>query len=173
MSELLWSCVGLVLLAIVATECEAESLRKVPPYKCMHGAEDYSFMWWAYGLRDERRVRCYQTGRYGLAIDTESVQILHLGTIADAANAEEVLTQNNDTVLNLPPARLDLSVTIQGKKYLSSFASLRFLIYLRLHSLNKISQRNGSQIFSASEPDSDGVVSLFTLSDDQHVGHFF
>ncbi len=74
-------------------------------------------MWWAYGLRDERRVRCYQTGRYGLAVDTESVQILHLGTIASAQAAEEVLTQNNDTVFSRPPADLDLSVAVNGTIY--------------------------------------------------------
>lgn len=117
MSEILWSCIGLTLLASIATECEAEDLQKVPSFKCMHRVEDYSFMWWAYGFRDERRVRCYQTGRYGLAVDTENVQILHLGTIANAESAEHVLTQSNDLVFSLPPAELNLSITIAGKTY--------------------------------------------------------
>ena len=117
MNELLLTCIGLTLLASVGTECKADDLRKVSTIKCMNRAEDYSFMWWAHGLRDQKRIRCYQTGRYGMAVDTENIRVLHLGTIAKAASAEEVLTQNNDTVFSLPDADLSLSVTIEGKVY--------------------------------------------------------
>lgn len=117
MNELLCGCIGFALLAVAALECKAQELREVSPAECMHRADDYSFMWWAHGLRDSRRVRCYQTGRFGLAVDTEKVQILHLGTINNAASAEEVLTQSNEVIFALPPADLDLGIIISRVKY--------------------------------------------------------
>src|SRR5687767_6980937 len=60
-------------------------LKSVTPGACMPLVDDYSFLWWAHGWRgrspDGRKVLCIQTGRYGLAIDTEKLQMLNLGLI--------------------------------------------------------------------------------------------
>ena len=48
--------------------------------------EDYTLMWWRDGWKSERsegnRIRCVQTGRYTMSMDTDTVRILHLGPLA-------------------------------------------------------------------------------------------
>jgi hypothetical protein len=117
MGEQIFAYIGMALSAFFGIATGSDGLRHIEPYKCMHKNDDYSFVWWAYGLRDQRHIQCYQTGNYGLAIDTDKVHILHLGIISNPANAEEVLTQDNDTVFNLPPAELGLNITVAEKTY--------------------------------------------------------
>jgi hypothetical protein len=96
-------------------------LRPAAVSALMPESRDYSLMWWAYGWRgrspDGRKVLCVQTGRYGLAIDAEKLQILHLGPIERPAGYEAAAAQDNAVVLGLPAATLNLTVRAGGKEY--------------------------------------------------------
>jgi len=82
----------------------------------MPGPKDYTFMWWAYGWRGEK-IRCYQTGYYGMAMDTTNVRVLHLGSITNAKSYGQAVAQDNNVIFNLPTADLRLKVTVGNRKY--------------------------------------------------------
>lgn len=101
----------------------AAAMREIPVIECMPDVGDYSFMWWANGFNREistvktKPIVCFQTGRYGMAIDVENMRIQNLGLIENPEPAEKVVARNNDVVFSLPKAELELFVTIEGKKY--------------------------------------------------------
>ena len=96
-------------------------LKPLPPESCMPRLQDYTHMWWADGLRnrsaDSRMLRCIQTGYYGLALDVEKVELVHLGPLVNTAGYQDVLFETNQRVLDLPPAKLELSVQIGDKRF--------------------------------------------------------
>jgi len=108
-------------VSVPAAEPSGDRLKPIPPESCMPRSEDYTHIWWADGLRnrsaDGRMLRCIQTGYYGLALDVETVELVHLGPIVDSAGYEEVLFETNQRVFDLPPAKFDLSVQIGEKRY--------------------------------------------------------
>ena len=73
-------------------------------------------MWWANGWRGEK-IRCYQTGYYGMAMDTINIRMLHLGSITDARAYEQAVAQDNRVIFDLPPAHLRLTVTVGNREY--------------------------------------------------------
>ena len=77
---------------------------------------DYTFMWWASGWRAEK-VRCVQTGYYGLAMDVTRVAVTHFGTIPDPLPYARAVSQPNDVIFNLPPAALELTAQTDAGKY--------------------------------------------------------
>ncbi len=78
-------------------------------------------MWWAHGLRnrsdDGRLLRCIQTGRYGLAIDVETAELVRLGPIKEPISYRQAVAQSNDVVLSLPQPKLELLVRVDGIEY--------------------------------------------------------
>lgn len=96
-------------------------MKEVSPTVCMPSAADYTFMWWAHGWRgrssDGRKVLAFQTGRYGMAMDVEKVELLHLGTIAHPKPYAEAVAQDNDVVFSLPKAHLEIRVVVGNTTY--------------------------------------------------------
>src|SRR5579872_1127861 len=90
------------------------------PYT-MPSPQDYAFMWWAYGWRgrspDGHKILCFQTGRYGLALDVEKAALLHMGTIDHAVPYAQATAQDNDVVFKLDPGYLELSVLVGQKRF--------------------------------------------------------
>ena len=78
--------------------------------------EDYTLMWWAEGFPSHtpsapwRRV--IQTGRYALALDTETLRIPHFGAVPTGVGYATAARADNRTWQQLPPA--DLSLRILG-----------------------------------------------------------
>ncbi len=86
----------------------------------MPRANDYTHMWWAEGFPTRvpnapwRRV--IQTGRYALALDTETLRIPHFGAVP-GASYESAGRADNRAWQALPPADLALRLTANGKTY--------------------------------------------------------
>ena len=106
----------------------------------LHGAEsaketvfagpesrDYGLMWWPHGWRTvdwsasdrtpQKLVRCVQTGHYAMAMDTGSMQILHLGPIEEAKSYIQATNEGDETVFALPAAELRLTIAANGIRY--------------------------------------------------------
>ncbi|MFA6134123.1 MAG: hypothetical protein WC869_08935 [Phycisphaerae bacterium] len=111
----------------------------IKPNQCMTDKLDYAFQWWANGFayrfnyfnRPGRRednpapkVLCFQTGRFGLALDVEKVRLLRLGLIPEADPADQVVCQE-DKIISLPPGQLALEVEAGGQKYVCSAGAIR------------------------------------------------
>jgi len=122
-------CLIGIVLSLPYSVAATERLEAVSPARCMPAVEDFSYMWWAHGLRgrspEGRRVRCIRTGRYGLAFDVESVELLHLGPIATRRTYGQALTESNEAVFDLPPARLDLQIEQAGTVYRCTGSAVR------------------------------------------------
>ena len=86
----------------------------------MPRADDYTHMWWAEGFPTRvpnapwRRVT--QTGRYALALDTETLRIPHFGAVP-GTNYEAAGRADNRAWQALLPADLALRLTANGKTY--------------------------------------------------------
>ena len=86
----------------------------------MPRTDDHTLMWWADGFPTRvpnapwRRVT--QTGRYALALDTETLRVPHFGAVP-SANYEASGLADNRAWQALPPADLALSLTANGKTY--------------------------------------------------------
>ncbi|MEE8451334.1 MAG: hypothetical protein V3R99_05440 [Thermoguttaceae bacterium] len=121
--------IGCVIGLALSVGADASSTVAAAPERCMPAAADYSFMWWADGLRgrsvDGRWLRCVQTGRYGLAIDVETAQLVHLGPISDPLPYGEAVRQTNGVITGLPPAELQLTVELAGIEYHCSGTAVR------------------------------------------------
>ncbi len=87
----------------------------------MPRVEDYTHTWWADGFPAHvpgapwRRV--VQTGRYALALDTDTLRIPHFGPLASEVGYLTAARADNRAWQRLPSAELGLSITVDGKTY--------------------------------------------------------
>ena len=91
-------------------------LADIGPSQVVLDARDYGFMWWPYGWRGEK-VRCYQTGHYGLAMDAVAARTVRFGVLDRSASYLDAAVQPNAVVLSLPSAALDLRVDVGETSY--------------------------------------------------------
>jgi len=88
---------------------------------CMPRVEDYALMWWAEGFPGHTPgapwLRCIQTGRYALAIDTQTLEVRHFGTVPPGVSYSAAASADNGSCRGLPPADLSLTVIVDGKPY--------------------------------------------------------
>ncbi len=72
---------------------------------------DCTQMWWAEGFPSHTPtapwLRVIQTGRFALALNTESLRVEHFGAVGSL----------DDDFRKLPPAELALTMSVDGKKY--------------------------------------------------------
>ncbi|NLX12777.1 MAG: hypothetical protein GXY44_03870 [Phycisphaerales bacterium] len=112
------SCLLLVvsLSSFVNTAYGDEQDGMVDSVSRVDQGSDYTFMWWAHGWRGER-VRCVQTNTYGLAMDVQTVAVTHFGEINNPLPYVQAVSQGNEVIFNLPPAKLELIVEVGRDKY--------------------------------------------------------
>ncbi|MCY2994884.1 MAG: LamG domain-containing protein [Planctomycetota bacterium] len=92
------------------------------PQLCeMPRVEDYTLMWWAEGFPahtpEAPWTRCLQTGRYALALDTETLRISHLGPVPAGLGYTACARADNRAWQSLPAADLALTMTANGRPY--------------------------------------------------------
>jgi hypothetical protein len=75
---------------------------------------DYVYQWWADGLRAPEKIFNIQTSHYGLSFDFHHFQLRKFGLIVNPASAQQVLTQDNQPVEDLPEASLSASLELNG-----------------------------------------------------------
>ena len=83
---------------------------------------DYAHMWWAEGFPshtpDAPWLRIVQTGRYAMALETETLRIPRLGPLpAGDLSYAECATADNRAWQALPSAELALTITVEGKEF--------------------------------------------------------
>jgi hypothetical protein len=79
--------------------------------------DEYTYMWWAKGLRDSDQVFDIQTSGYGLSFDYNDFDIVTFAPIANPPAEADVLTQDNTIIDNLPAAHLRCMVESGGVQY--------------------------------------------------------
>lgn len=86
----------------------------------MPRAEDYTHLFWAEGFPGHTPgapwLRVIQTGRFAMVLDTESLTVPHVGALqgSDYATAARA---DNSAWRKLPPAKLELEISKEGKVY--------------------------------------------------------
>ena len=115
-------------LALVATvsACVSARAEKVGPWDLSEISrvphiEDYTHLWWAEGLPSHRPkapwLRCIQTGRYAMVLDTETLRIPHFGPVPPGLDYAACAAADNRAWQRLPSAALALTITVDGKTY--------------------------------------------------------
>ena len=111
------------------TRSQVGVLPAIPSLKpFMSRPEDFSLMWWANGPQQylgmkqppPEPVLCLQSGTIGLAIDTSRLRLLHSGKFAKALDMQAALRQGNSALFALPPARLEIGLVRDGRKFTCS-----------------------------------------------------
>lgn len=91
------------------------------PGFAMPRVEDYTHMWWAEGFPSHTPaapwLRCIQTGRYALALDTETLRIDHLGPVPSGPDYLACARADNGGWQRLPAAELALTIAANGRTY--------------------------------------------------------
>ncbi|HPA18433.1 MAG TPA: metallophosphoesterase [Verrucomicrobiae bacterium] len=107
--------------ATAASTPHGECDLPLPSAVLMPRAEDYTHMWWAEGFPGHMKgaswLRVIQTGRYAMALETETLQIPHFGAVRGAASYAAAALDDNRAWRALPPAELVLTLTVNGKTY--------------------------------------------------------
>lgn len=110
-----------LLVAAPSTPGAARDATSLSPATLMPRAGDHTLMWWAEGFPSHttnapwRRV--IQTGRYAMALDTETMRIPHFGAVRSGLGCAAAARADNRAWQRLPPATLALGVTVNGKTY--------------------------------------------------------
>lgn len=116
-----------ILALLVASSCLRLEAGPVALREAMPHPDTYTHLWWAEGFPGTvpgapwRRV--IQTGRYAIAMDTETLEIPHLGPVAQGAGYAALANADNSVWQVLPPAKLELAITVEGKRYVARGAS--------------------------------------------------
>ncbi len=83
--------------------------------------EDHTHLWWAGGfpavVESAPWLRVIQTGKFALAMETGTLRIPHLGPVAPGGGYSGTTTPDNSAWQALPPAELELAITVAGKRY--------------------------------------------------------
>lgn len=91
------------------------------PPPLMPRVADYTHMGWAEGFPSHtpqaRWLRVIQTGRYAMALDTESLRVPHFGPLATGLDYAACAQADSAAWQALPPADLALTVTVDGTAY--------------------------------------------------------
>jgi hypothetical protein len=116
-----------ILALVVASSCLRLEAGPLALREAMPHPDTYTHLWWAEGFPGSvpgapwRRV--IQTGRYAIAMDTETLKIPHLGPVALGPHYADLATADNSAWQALPPAKLELAITVEGKRYRATGAA--------------------------------------------------
>ncbi|MDF1863062.1 MAG: hypothetical protein P1U87_22790, partial [Verrucomicrobiales bacterium] len=115
------SILGISFLIPDCAEAQQDSTAPSPLLPFMPKAQDYTHQWWAEGFPGHREgtpwLRVTQTGTFAFVLNTETLKIPHFGTVDTDADYSTALQWENAEWSSLPPAELDLRLTVDGKEY--------------------------------------------------------
>jgi Concanavalin A-like lectin/glucanases superfamily len=112
--------IGLLVLVWLAGRDLPGVDQSLPPALWPH-PQDYTQMWWAEGfpgtVPSAPWLRCIQTGRYAMVLDTRTMRIAHLGVVPDGDDYLTSAVRDNRAWQGLPAADLTLELSVAGKTY--------------------------------------------------------
>ena len=86
---------------------------------------DYSYSWWANGIRDSALLLRFQTSRYALEFDVPAFKLPYLAPITSDAPESDLLTQDDDREFGRPDASLTCAIHSLGRSYQATGASAK------------------------------------------------
>ena len=93
---------ALLLIAVVVSANANDDNRaglKTNASSLLGNADDYTYMWWTRGVRDERRTFSIQTSRFAIQFDVPELQITHLLPVETPPEMSVALTRRNAALL--------------------------------------------------------------------------
>src|SRR5689334_16429964 len=100
----------------------ADALKTASPAECMPAAADYTIMWWQHGWMQHALLKpavlCLQTGRYGLALDVETLKLIRFGRLQSVQPYEMAARERPDFLESLPRGQFELAVVVGDKRYI-------------------------------------------------------
>ena len=113
MKKRLTGFLAIVVMGPAACPCAAGDIRE----SVLANVSDYSYMWWANGLRDEAKVFNIQTNRYAMSFDYGRMQLTHLIPLAKAPTQSKALVTSNKTVFGKSNIALECMFHAGGRQF--------------------------------------------------------
>jgi hypothetical protein len=101
------------VVGLVACPCSAEDIRR----SVLGNVSDYSYMWWANGLRDEAKVFNIQTSRYAMSFDYGKMRLTHLTPLANAPTPAQALVMSNKAFFAKSNIALECILHAGGRQF--------------------------------------------------------
>ena len=113
MKKYLVAFLAIVVVGLAACPCAAGDIRE----SVLANASDYSYMWWANGLRDEAKVFNIQTSHYAMSFDYGRMQLTHLTPLTDAPEMSRALVMGNKAVFGKGNIALECALHAGGGQF--------------------------------------------------------
>ena len=113
MKKRLTGFLAIVVMGPAACPCAGGDIRE----SVLANVSDYSYMWWANGLRDEAKVFNIQTNRYAMSFDYGRMQLTHLIPLAKAPTQSKALVTSNKTVFGKSNIALECMFHAGGRQF--------------------------------------------------------
>jgi hypothetical protein len=102
-----------VVAGLAACPCAAGDIRE----SVLANASDYTYMWWANGLRDEAKAFNIQTSRYAMSFDYGRMQLTHLMPLAKAPTQSQALVMSNKAIFGKNNIALECVFHAGGRQF--------------------------------------------------------
>ena len=113
MKKRLTRFLAIVVMGLAACPCAAGDIRQ----SVLANASDYSYMWWANGLRDDAKIFNIQTSRYAMSFDYGRMQLTHLMPLTDAPAQSKALVMSNKAVFGKGNIELECVLHAGGRQF--------------------------------------------------------
>ena len=108
---------GMCLVCLAGVAFAGSEPNGINAESVWRNTSEYTFMWWAHGLRDPSKVFHIQTSHYGLSFDFDDFELNTFGPLVNAGSQEEVLAQDNQLIEGLDRAALHCVIERGGSRY--------------------------------------------------------
>jgi len=104
---------GIVVTGLAVCTGAAGDVRR----SVLANASDYSFMWWANGLRDPQKVFNIQTSRFALSFDYGRFDLTHLQPLGTPPSQSKALVLDNKAIFGEPNVSLECVLHAGGRRF--------------------------------------------------------
>ena len=104
---------AIVAIAAIACPCAGEDIRT----SLLAHASDYTYSWWANGLRDDAKVLNIQTSRLAASFDYGKMKLTHLTPLTRAPKMSAALTAPNRELFGKSDIAMECTLHADGRQF--------------------------------------------------------
>jgi hypothetical protein len=104
---------AIFVIGLIAYPCHGEDVRR----SVLANASDYSYMWWANGLRDQTKAFNIQTSRYAMSFDYGKMKLTHVTPLANGPAMSKSLVMSNREFFGTSNISMECMLHADGRQF--------------------------------------------------------